>query len=212
MKNRKSRNKLKSDYIQLKNRIRCAKSPDTSLFYSYEYFDGKNQWSDFYFIGKKRRTVWNAVIVTTKLAFKELINDAAINEIKKILGDDWFQKYHPHEVINHSDGSVLWRPLQKMKVDELGGITCFEWIRKREIELADSNRFFVSESTEIDFNYKFGTGLHIVVHEENITQQVINNFIEEFIANGENAYCSDKQITFTAKEIDWQAVDVNVIE
>jgi hypothetical protein len=213
MKNkRKSRKQLKLDYIGIKNKIRNATSIENSLFYSPDYLTGKNQWIDFYFLSKKIRTLWNAEIVTTKLAFKDLIYTAAMNEIEKILGQDWLEKYHFHEEIKNPNGTVTWKPLPENKLDKLGGMTCFEWIKQKEKELADSGKFFVSESAEIEFNYQFGIGLHIVKHEENITGNVINGFIEEFIAKGEHPYCLDKHITFNSKDIDWYSVDVNALK
>lgn len=207
---RKSRKQLKQNYIEIKNAIRSSKDNCGGLFHSYHLLDGKNQWVDFDFLGKKERIVWNAEIITTKVAFHDLLEELAFEDLNNVLGDNWQEEY-PSFIKKKTKGGFLLEPTN-INIERLGNLTWFDWVNRRIKELADSNSHIIYESAKIYYSYTFGRGLHVIRHVENITKDVINEFIVEFIENGEQSYKRNDPVTFTSIEMIGTNLDVNEIK
>lgn len=184
-----SRRKLKRNYIRIKNQIRETAVEYSGLFTSHDIITGENQWFDFFFLSKKEKILWNACIDTVKLAYQDKISEVAMMELDEILGPDWNKNISLRDA--PSETQIL------------GGLTWLEWLRIREKEIADTGKVFINESVEIDHSYRFGRGLHITKDVENITVDVINNFIKNFIENGEESYESKDMLTFDSTTIRW---------
>ena len=192
---KKSRHKLKHNYITIKNEIRNTALVYSGLFTSHDIITGENQWVDFFFLSKKEKILWNACIDTAKVAYQDKISEIAMNELDKTFGPDWHSKFPLGET--------------PAKIKELGDITWYEWLRVREKELADTGKVFINETIDIDHSYRFGRGLHITKNVENITVDVINKFIEDFIEQGERSFQSKEMLTFKSASIRWGIGIVN---
>lgn len=207
-----NRKRYKRNYIEIKNSIRKWKADLGGLFDSHGIITGENQWIDFYFLGKKKRIIWNADIITAKLAYEDKLKDIAYEELDNILGPGWFSKYQLFaKPIKISKDRYELPPLERKHIKELGGLTWTEWLDKRKKELADTGKYPVYESVKIDTRYKFGIGLHIVKNIDGISIDTINNFIKEFLAHGEQEYRASEPLTFSADEIPWMHGFANAI-
>lgn len=192
-----SRKKLKADYIKIKNYITEAKATSNVLFFTDDTIDENSQWADFFFLSGKEKTFWNAEIITTKLEHEECVHHAAMDELEKILGANWYDNHqHFNEIIDPVQNTITWEPVELSPLPELGNLTWREWLEKKEKELTDAKTISVCESIEIDKNYMFGRGLRIIKNVENISVDIINACIEEFIKGGEQAYLSKSKITY----------------
>jgi hypothetical protein len=192
----------KNSYINVKNFINQSKDTLGGLFDSDHEFHGENQWVDFIFLSKKERIFWNVEIITARVAFEDKITDIAFTQLNEILGEDWHQKYPlfiEGEQINHEE--KILQPIEEKSIPELGGLTWPQWLNNKKIELADSGKYSIHESVVIDKSYQYGRGLHIIKNVENISIDVINKFITEFLENGEQASASSESLTFKSDSL-----------
>ena len=77
---KKSRHKLKHNYITIKNEIRNTALDYGGLFTTHDVITGGTQWVDFFFLSKKEKILWNACIDTAKLAYQDIISEIAKKE------------------------------------------------------------------------------------------------------------------------------------
>lgn len=174
---KKSKNQRSNYWWEI--RERCQRSG--KLFYTHQHLEN-NSWLDFWFVGRKP-DVYCAVIDTAKYAYKEGLFSPAWDASEKIkpLPDDW-----------------SWRTSNQDE-DLIEGISRYDWIGIKEKELADSGAFPVYESAIIE-EYDHAWGLQIIVDVEDITEEVINDFITGW---DYKPYKRQKPLTFKSSELYW---------
>jgi hypothetical protein len=196
------RHKRSDEVIRLKGRIKRTSAEYGGMFTSHLVLDepGRpdlyNQWFDFYFPGQDRFTLWNATIVTARMAFWDAVNDLAYQRTTDMLTPEELaaeptMEFEPAEF--SKTGKVLTYKLverDKPKYEKFGGLTFFEQWEKQESEVARAAPPTIYESFRLDRNYAYGIGLSIVLDVGVIDRAAIEQAIIRFREIG---------------EIDWQA-------
>ena len=75
--NHQSRRQQRAAYIGLKNKIRRAAPILGSQFYTHDYLHGENGWAGVFFLGHKAPLFYNAMLETTRAAYKDAVWDIA---------------------------------------------------------------------------------------------------------------------------------------
>ncbi|AHG65258.1 hypothetical protein [Advenella mimigardefordensis] len=159
----------------------------------------------FYFLGKDKLTIWNAIIITARKAFWDEVNDLARNRATDMLTDEELE-----EVFNVEFVPVQWSPTgevlgysraekEERRFEKFGGLTYHEMCRKLETDIIHNEPPPIYESYSHDRSYVYGIGLYIVVDKEVINQPAIDAAIERFLELGErewgfNPSCSKESI------------------
>ena len=151
----------------------------------------QHQWTDVYFLGSDRFTLWNAEIITTKLAIDDAIRERAFTTAWARLNAD--------EQKRESSFETIAVPRKRA-----GDMRLREWVRQPDVHYPqfDMHTFAeeceqveahirateppeISESFTTDRGYAYGIGLHAVVAETNINLDAIVRTIQRFRALGE---------------------------
>lgn len=82
------------------------------------------------------------------------------------------------------------------KYDFFGGLTFFEFIDKREIEIVINEPPAIYRGYDFLPNYTYGLGLRMVVDAPYLSQQVIEDAIADFRERGEREWHSSEAIFF----------------
>jgi hypothetical protein len=130
--------------------------------------DFRSQWFDFYFPGTSRFTLWNAVLVTARLAFWEAVHEKAFGQA--------------YAAFNDSESDRGRAPF--------GGRTVREQVDFLEAKIIQENPPTIRESFSLDRSYVYGIGLHIVMDVDVIDRSVIETAIDRFFAIGETDWVS----------------------
>lgn len=192
------RKKRRDAVVRLGWRIqRSAMQTGTTEFWTDELLDDpvdperQHQWSDIYFLGRDRFTLWNADIITTKLGMEDAIRERAFTTAWACLNAD-----------QHKRESTFETTAEPRK--RAGDIRLREWVRQpdahypqfdmrtfaQECErLEDHIRITeppkIGESFTTDPEYAYGIGLHAVVAETNMNHDSIVRTIQRFRDIGE---------------------------
>ena len=151
----------------------------------------QHQWTDVYFLGRDRFTLWNAEIITTKLALDDAIRERAFTASWARLSTD--------EQTRQSSFETIAVPRKRA-----GGMRLREWVRQPDVHYPQFDmRTFnqecerletdirateppeIGESFTTDHQYAYGIGLHAVVAETNINHDAIVRTIQRFRDVGE---------------------------
>ena len=184
---RKEKNKC---WIGVKNTIRENPNGNGDLFYSHDYLEEGCDWVDFYFLGKKRQIFYNAFLITPKHALWGDVKTVARQNAEKLVPHTIsFVPSKPHcssIVSSDSDPATDLSPF--------GGLKRYEWIDKETKRLVQEQEFTVNSHVQLHRDYAYGIGLHGIVDADIITNDVIDSFITEFMANGEKTYVGKQHI------------------
>jgi len=139
------------------------------LFTTQDAINEHTQWADIFFLSQKHKNIfYNATIFTTRSAWHD-----------KIYEQSW-------------EDSGLNDKIMKLPSDWM------ETLHKTEVELASSSKVFVSEEFQfLKPKYVFGIGLDMIVHNDNLSVDIINQAIEKFYLLGEINWIGDKLYTFS---------------
>lgn len=145
--------------------------------------------------------LWNAEIITTQLAFRDAYHSRALDEAYEMLSKqerenefkiNSYPNYNARgEIISHT---LIHR--EECKYDIFGGLTFFEFVKKREIEIVINDPPAIYCDYEFLPNYAYGLGLRMVVDAPSLNQQVIEATIADFRKRGEHEWCSQEKISF----------------
>lgn len=121
-------------------------------------------YTEFQFVGKYKgqEVIYNAAMFTLALHHNSLVFEEAEAKIKKLYKD-----YVPVE-----------DRTEKTKINEEAELMLEELIE----EMEDEETIKVSEFMEIDDNFEYGIGLEICLNVEEIDDEVIEKFVNEFNA------------------------------
>lgn len=183
-----SRKKIKLDYIRIKNEMR--KNGD-KVFFSYHMMDGEYEkfaWADIYFLDNKRKFFYNCEVESTAAAMSNDIENAVFEKAEVLLEEktnktseeihdeifkDIFKKVN-------KDGMVLY----EYKPNEEYLKNSAECQQKVYEQLkADGFTVMAREESKLDFKYRYGVGLHMVIDVPFLTKEIVEQKVLEFLAN-----------------------------
>lgn len=193
---KKSRNKRKLEYIKLKNSI----TKTNSNFSTYDEIDENSHWADICFFGKNKQ-IYNATIMTTKCAWKDILSkkawevlDAKIEPGEKLFEIVELEGYTLNKKM--SGPTTVDNPPRK----SLAGKTASDFLEEKEKELALDKSITVCESFEVLKGYRYGVGLNLVIHEKNLSQEAIEKAIKRFIELEEKSWIGKEKYHFHYEE------------
>lgn len=191
---RLSRRKQRDNYIRLRQKIRNRASVYGGQFTSHHVLNepGRpalyNQWADAYFLGSDGITIWNATIVTAVQEFWDVVEDMAHTRAWELLtpeerSAEADMKFEPVCL----NGRRLFRMVEKPKLvyEKYNGLSYKEYQDKLTEEIILNEPPEIFESFTMDHSYRYGTGLMIVVHVDEINQATIEESIRRFREVGE---------------------------
>lgn len=121
------------------------------------------------FVGKDngQEVIYDGLIYTLRLHHSSMVYEMAINQIKRTYPD-----YQPPE-----DRAPGYRidPAKEEEIEEV----LAEYIE----ELEETEAVKVKEHVELDHDFEYGIGIDVCINAEDITDEVIENFIRQFNSN-----------------------------
>ena len=200
---RLSRRKQRDVFIRLRQKIRNEAADYGGQFTSHLVLDEPdrpaifNQLADIYFLGSDGLTIWNASIVTAVLEFWNSCEEMAHERAWEMLtpeeqSAEADMKFEP---IVHK-GRRMYRLLLKPETvyDKFQGLTYREYQDKLSEEIIKNEPPKVFESFSTDRSYRYGIGLHVVIHSEEINRATIEETIHHFRTIGEKDWRSAEPV------------------
>ena len=194
-----SRRQRRKKVIELKNRIYRERHRCGGVFYDncdIEYYkynpDHIWAWSDIYFVGRDPADLWNAEIITAKLAFQNEVHDRAFNEAWGMLSQQEQEEEARYETIPNlnSKGKIVSHTLlhrEKQAYAIFGGLTFWQFIEKREREIAQDQSLKVCCGYQFLPGFAYGHGLRMIVDAEELSVRVIEEAIDDFLEKVKDA-------------------------
>ena len=186
---RLSRRKQRDAFIRLRQKIRNEKAVYGGQFTSHHVLDEQdrpaifNQWADFYFLGSDGLTIWNATIVTAVREFRDSCEEMAQGQAWKMLTreEQSAEADIKFEPVLHK-GRRMYRQLIKQETvyDKFQGLTYNDYQNKLTEEIIKNEPPQVFESFSTDHSYRYGIGLSMVIHAEEINRGTIEKAIHRF--------------------------------
>lgn len=154
-------------YHRIKSLIEKAAPKLGGLFYSYDVFSSKTCFVDAYFLDKFP-IFYNCTFLTTKLHYRDAIEDLAMDESRKIL--------------EYPNGWAEWNSLETKQNDleAFGGISRFDWINRRSEEIIDEGKIIFAHQIKLEYDYADGIGLTAILDEPVLTVDILNEFIRKY--------------------------------
>ena len=197
------RRKQRESFIRLRQKIRNNIASDGGHFFSRHILDepGRpaiyNQWADVYFLGGDGLTIWNTTIVSAACEFWETVEDMAHSRAWEMLvpeeqNAEAEKKFEPI----WSNGKRMYRMLERpvFTYDKFGGLTFCDYQEKITEEIIQNKPPAIFESFTLDRSYRYGIGLDMVIHAQEITRHSIEDAIRRFRAIGEKNWCAEQPI------------------
>lgn len=208
-----SRRKRRRIVIKLKNKIYQERSHCGGIFYDeccMSQSTGQSKhvwgWSDICFVGKDPAVLWNAEIITAQVALDDAIRTIAFEEALRLTEVSEGQKDVQMMKLTGSD--IKDKIISCGESDKttqnyhvLGGLTFFQYVQKREREIAFKNPPLVYCQYQYLPGYVYGLGLRMVVDAVTLSQDVIEAAIADFRLHGEREWCSPEPISFNHRDI-----------
>ncbi|WP_036108592.1 hypothetical protein [Mangrovibacter sp. MFB070] len=188
-----SRRQRRKKVIELKNLIYRERYRCGGMFYDdcdiQHYKDNPDSiwaWSDIYFVGRNPADLWNAEIITTKLMFQNIVHDRAFNEAWAMLSQQEQEEEARCETTPNMNnkGKIVSHTLVHRKERAyaiFGGLTFWQFIEKREREIAQDEPPEVGCGYQLLPGYAYGHGLRMVVDAEALSVPVIEAAIGDFL-------------------------------
>ena len=203
---RLSRRKRRDAFVRLRQKIRNKAVVYSGQFTSHHVLDEPdrpvifNQWADFYFLGSDGLTIWNATIVTTVLEFWDSCEGLAQERTWEMLN----QKEQSAEADMKFEpvlykGRRMYRLQLKPEIvyDKFQGLTYSDYQNELAEEIIKNEPPEVFESFTTDRSYRYGIGLHVVIHAEEINRATIEEAIHRFRTIGETDWRSAEPVPRT---------------
>lgn len=201
-----SRHRRSDEVIRLKEKIQRDANEYGGRFTSRLVLDepGRpdlySQGFNFYFPGKNRFTLWNAEIVTARLAFWDAAHYLAYTRLDSMLTSEERLaepkiEFEPAQL--SSTGKVLSYKLtehEKIRYEQFGGRTLFEQWERLESEIILTEPPIIHESFKIDRGYSYGIGLYIVLDFDVIDRAAIEFAMNKFFEIGESDWQSPNPV------------------
>ncbi|MCO5401591.1 hypothetical protein [Ralstonia soli] len=171
----------KAAYIGVKNRIRRAAPILGGKFFTRDYMHGKNGWLGAGFLGHKAPVFYNLSIQTTLHAYKEAVQEHAW-ALSYERAPDCEPSFLHGAVINPKTGLYEIPPREPVRYPELDGMTRREWVESQHQTIAERGDIEVFEAWTLQADYVYGIGLHATIDVPFLTVDVLNHFIDRFLA------------------------------
>lgn len=200
----RSRRVKKKMFIRLKNQLRNQRSYFGGLFCTYDVISEGTSWADIRFVSKiHKNRFYNAVIDTAAYSYKEKLESLSWSA-----AEEFFKSKAPEHLKNcfYDDANETSDPKLFDKIFSLcfGGTkrtALYRWQNDWIAEQAKKGAHPVKPHYKLDFKYRYGVGLHIVVDAPAITRQVIVDAIEAFYEAGEVDFSIDFELSFTQEQL-----------
>lgn len=204
-----SRGRRKAAFISVKNDIRRHARILGGLFYTHDYLHGKNGWIDCLFLGRKPPVFYNCVLDTTRNAYKEQVREL-VYERSYVLAPDDGPGLLEQAVRDPVSGMWTSTLSEAERLDALGGLSRHEWVEQQIPHIADSAVIKIHEGWTLHHDYRFGIGLHAILDAPYLTIDVVNAFVERFLAT-EAGYANPNPISYRHVEIENWHIESNAI-
>lgn len=192
--------------VSMRWRIRTDPN-GAGVFHTHDYLPGSKEWpgdssgqwaphawADFYFMSAKpisQGLFYNVYAKTSLEAAAEAIEEMAEEAVKAQMSeaDRKATRLRSFSKENPGGGSTMvFAP--DVGAESLGGLTRqgaqAKWLRERWEELHTLVQ--IKPKAEIEKDYQYGVGLHMIVPQISVDTRTIPEIIEQFIARGEVAY------------------------
>jgi|GEM_PF-336143 len=189
-----SRRKQRDSFIRLRQKIRSETPVYGGHFTSRHVLDepGRpalyNQWADVYFLGSDGLTIWNAAIITAVREFWDTVEEMTHSRAWEMLtteeqSAEAEMKFEPI----WSKGKRMYRLIEKLNIvyEKFGGLTYTDYQEILAEEIIKNEPPEVFESFTTDRSYRYGVGLNIVIHVEEVNSASIDAAIRRFREIGE---------------------------
>lgn len=187
-----TRKHKKLAYIVLKNSIK------ENVFSSHHEFTEEIQWADIYFFGKNKM-IYNATIHTTNCIWYDLVRSKSWEQLRaKAPHDKYFEIIDVEDKFSNSQYKTT--TISDPPLENLGGLTASEFLKKTIIEIAQTKTLSVTEYFKILPGFGYGTGLDISIHVPYLTKENIKEAIKRFINLDEKNWIGKEQYSFDYKE------------
>ncbi len=183
--------------ISLKNIIHKERHRCGGIFYDecdFNTFEEEPDyvwtWSDIYFTGLDPATFWNAEIITSQVAFKDIIHSCAFNEACEMLSElerqaEFKIETDPNYNTKGKVFSYTQRPKKVRRHDVFNGLTFSDYVENREKEISHNEPPGCYRRYQFLPGYAYGLGLRMIVDTPVLSRQVIEGAIADFRLHGE---------------------------
>jgi hypothetical protein len=200
---RLSRRKRRDCFIRLRQKIRNEVSVYGGQFTSHHVLDepGRpalfNQWADFTFLGSDGLTIWNTAIVTARREFWDICDEMAHKRTWEMLtpeeqSAEAEMKFEPLWY----KGKRMYRllPTPEITYEKFSGLTYRGYWEKLTEAIIEKEPPEVFESFTTDRTYRYGIGLNMVIHVDEINRATIEEAIHRFRTIGETNWRAAKPV------------------
>lgn len=203
-----SRRRRRQKVIHIKNLIHNERHRCGGLFYDeceFTQVEGESdriwEWSDIWFTGLDPADFWNAEIITAQVAFRDAYHSRAFDQAREMLSEQQREnEFKINTVPNYNArGKIISHtlvPREAGKYDFFGGLTFFDFVKKRELEIVSNDPPAIHCGYEFLPDYAYGLGLRIIVDAPYLSQQVIEDAITDFRERGEREWHSSEAVSF----------------
>jgi len=196
------RHKRSDAFIKLKGDIKREAAQYNGLFTSPLILDESrdSQWFDFYFLGLDKFTIWNATIITARLALQDAVYDLAYTRTVEMMTAEELEAECKMEFVpadRSNTGKILtYRMIEqeKKRYNQFGGLTFSEQLEKLEAKIIDESPPTIYECFQTDLSYGYGIGLNIVLDVETINRTAIEQAIIKFRELGEKNWQAENSV------------------
>jgi len=190
------RRKQRDNFIKFRNNIRKLSLIYGGQFISSHYLyesaqspkDNQWAWTDIYFLGSDKVTVWNATILTAADAFWSDVESIAIHKLHELLSsdeiDEEFKRLNRFELRN--------KPVTKF--EKLCGLGLMEYLDKTEEKIILYDPPLIFELFLTDRTYYDGIGLKMIVNVSEINRSTIEDAIHRFRQIGETDWKASEPV------------------
>lgn len=185
----KTRKEKNLSYIKIKNLVSKEEKTKGRHFFTDQILNAKDStneeytkdkhtwWIDLYFMSKQYKHFYNVTLITKNMAAMDAINDHCDsfdtpNRPEKLFYTIPVPNKSYSEFHSTPEATIWWEEVAKNKKAKL-------------LELIASGTVTVKNDTVMDFKYASGIGLHATLDVDNLTEENINAWIEDFWAKGE---------------------------
>ena len=183
--------------FELRRKIKRDKGLFGGRFYSHTELNPEsnlitNQWFDFLFTGRHKHEIWNAEIITARLAFWEKVDSIAFDRAYAQLSAEEREKEFSRISTRLDNGYFRWeKQFPMIQYPQFDGLTYDEYCYQLERQILNSEPPEIYESFRLDYSFRNGVGLNIVVDAEAISYSLIDQSIDRFLALGQKAWRSE---------------------
>ena len=190
------RSRRSREGVKLRQKIKRDQELFGGRFYSHAELNPEsnlinNQWFDFLFTGQRKHEIWNAEIITARLAFWEKVDSIAFERTHAQLSAEEREKEFSYISTRLDNG--YYRREKKfpmIQYPQFDGLTYRDYLHQLERKILTSEPPEIYESFQLDYSYRHGVGLHIVVDAEAVSYSLIDQSIDRFLALGQKAWRS----------------------